>query len=74
MTKRLKTRAGRAAYALRQQSVEPVFGIIKSAVRTPGRVPNICRPLPTELLSRCFRAPARGELSCLRSCCAPLRG
>ena len=30
MKHRLKTRAGRAAYALRKQTVEPVFGIIKS--------------------------------------------
>lgn len=30
MKLRLKTRAGRAAYALRKQTVEPVFGIIKS--------------------------------------------
>ncbi|MFZ1538974.1 MAG: transposase [Chromatiaceae bacterium] len=29
---RLKTRAGRAAYALRKQTVEPVFGIIKSVM------------------------------------------
>ncbi len=28
----LKTKAGRAAYALRKQSVEPVFGIIKSVM------------------------------------------
>ncbi|WP_251199465.1 IS1182-like element ISAzo1 family transposase [Aromatoleum aromaticum] len=28
----LKTRAGRAAYALRKQTVEPVFGIIKSVM------------------------------------------
>ncbi len=28
----LKTRAGRAAYALRKQTVEPVFGIIKSVL------------------------------------------
>jgi transposase len=28
----LKTKAGRAAYALRKQTVEPVFGIIKSAM------------------------------------------
>jgi hypothetical protein len=47
MTKRLKTRAGRAAYALRQQSVEPVLGIIKSALsfcqfltRGPANVQN----------------------------------
>jgi hypothetical protein len=26
---RLKTKAGRTAYALRKQTVEPVFGIIK---------------------------------------------
>jgi hypothetical protein len=32
MTNRIKTRAGRAAYALRKQSVEPVFGIIKSVL------------------------------------------
>lgn len=32
MANRLKTRAGRAAYALRKQSVEPVFGIIKSVM------------------------------------------
>ena len=29
---RLKTRVGRAAYALRKQTVEPVFGIIKSVI------------------------------------------
>ena len=28
----LKTQAGRAAYALRKQTVEPVFGIIKSVM------------------------------------------
>jgi transposase len=28
----LKTKAGRAAYALRKQTVEPVFGVIKSAM------------------------------------------
>ena len=32
MTHRLKTGAGRAAYALRKQPVEPVFGIIKSVM------------------------------------------
>ena len=32
MTPRLKTGAGRAAYALRKQRVEPVFGIIKSVM------------------------------------------
>jgi hypothetical protein len=32
MTHRLKTRSGRAAYALRKQTVEPVFGIIKSVM------------------------------------------
>jgi transposase len=32
MANRLKTRTGRAAYALRKQSVEPVFGIIKSVM------------------------------------------
>jgi hypothetical protein len=32
MAHRLKTKAGRAAYALRRQSVEPVFGIIKSVM------------------------------------------
>ena len=32
MGQRLKTRAGRAAYALRKQTVEPVFGIIKSVM------------------------------------------
>ena len=32
MANRLQTRAGRTAYALRKQSVEPVFGIIKSAL------------------------------------------
>ncbi len=29
---RLKTKAGRALYALRKQTVEPVFGIIKSVM------------------------------------------
>lgn len=32
MTHRLKTRTGRATYALRKQTVEPVFGIIKSVL------------------------------------------
>jgi hypothetical protein len=32
MKHRLKTRAGRALYALRKQTVEPVFGIIKSVM------------------------------------------
>ena len=32
MTHRLTTLAGRAAYALRKQTVEPVFGIIKSVM------------------------------------------
>lgn len=32
MKQTLKTRAGRAAYALRKQTVEPVFGIIKSVL------------------------------------------
>jgi len=32
MKHQLKTRTGRAAYALRKQTVEPVFGIIKSAM------------------------------------------
>ena len=32
MACRLKTKAGRAAYALRKQTVEPVFGIIKSVM------------------------------------------
>lgn len=32
MAYRLKTKAGRAAYALRKQTVEPVFGIIKSVM------------------------------------------
>ena len=32
MAHRLRTRAGRAAYALRKQTVEPVFGIIKSVM------------------------------------------
>jgi len=32
MTHKLQTKAGRAAYALRKQTVEPVFGIIKSVL------------------------------------------
>jgi transposase len=32
MTHQLKTKAGRALYALRKQTVEPVFGIIKSVM------------------------------------------
>lgn len=32
MAHRLKTKAGRSAYALRKQTVEPVFGIIKSVL------------------------------------------
>jgi transposase len=32
MAQRLKTKAGRALYALRKQTVEPVFGIIKSVM------------------------------------------
>jgi transposase len=33
MARRLTTQAGKAAYALRKQTVEPVFGIIKSVMR-----------------------------------------
>ncbi|MGB5011057.1 MAG: transposase, partial [Candidatus Dechloromonas phosphoritropha] len=43
----LKTRTGRAAYALRKQTVDPVFGIIKSVMglrqfllRGPSNVKN----------------------------------
>ena len=32
MSHRLKTKAGRACYALRKQTIEPVFGIIKSVM------------------------------------------
>ena len=32
MAHRLKTKAGRAQYALRKQTIEPVFGIIKSVM------------------------------------------
>ena len=32
MKHRLKTKAGRAAYGQRKQTVEPVFGIIKSVM------------------------------------------
>jgi len=32
MSHRLKTQAGRARYALRKQTIEPVFGIIKSVM------------------------------------------
>ena len=32
MRRRLKTESGKAIYKLRQQTVEPVFGIIKSAM------------------------------------------
>jgi hypothetical protein len=32
MKHRLKTREGKALYALRKQTVEPVFGIIKSVM------------------------------------------
>ena len=32
MVHRLKTPAGKALYALRKQTVEPVFGIIKSVM------------------------------------------
>ena len=33
MKHRLKAHKGRALYALRKQTVEPVFGIVKSALR-----------------------------------------
>ena len=33
MKHRLKTRAGRALYGFRKQTVEPVFGIIKAVMR-----------------------------------------
>lgn len=33
MAHRLKTRSGRADYALRKQTVEPVFGVIKLAMK-----------------------------------------
>ena len=32
MAHKLKTKAGQALYALRKQTVEPVFGIIKSVL------------------------------------------
>ena len=32
MSHRLKTKEGRARYALRKQTIEPVFGIIKSVM------------------------------------------
>lgn len=32
MTHRVATQAGRARYKLRQQTVEPIFGIIKAAL------------------------------------------
>ncbi|WP_028300998.1 transposase, partial [Oceanospirillum beijerinckii] len=32
MAHKLRTKAGRAIYALRKQTVEPVFGIIKSVL------------------------------------------
>ncbi|NMQ27737.1 IS5/IS1182 family transposase, partial [Candidatus Accumulibacter phosphatis] len=32
MSHRLKTKDGRARYALRKQTIEPVFGIIKSVM------------------------------------------
>ena len=32
MARRLATQAGRKLYALRQQTIEPVFGIIKAAL------------------------------------------
>jgi len=32
MKRELQTRVGRATYALRKQTVEPVFGIIKSVL------------------------------------------
>jgi Transposase DDE domain len=32
MAHRTRTAAGRASYKLRQQTIEPVFGIIKSAM------------------------------------------
>ncbi len=32
MAQRLKTKAGRALYAIRKHTVEPVFGIIKSVM------------------------------------------
>lgn len=50
MKHRLKTRAGRAVYGLRKQTVEPVFGIIKSVMRF------------RQFLLRGFEA-ARGEWS-----------
>jgi len=42
MRPRLKTRVGKRLYKLRQQTVEPVFGILKSVIgfgqlRLPGR-------------------------------------
>jgi transposase len=68
MAHRTSTAAGRALYKLRQQTIEPVFGIIKSAMgfrrllrAAPLRSPLRCAPgLPVGRLSRSARLSMRG--------------
>ena len=45
MTNRLQTGAGRAAYALRKQTVEPVFWNIQSVMAVMGFRPLLTRGL-----------------------------
>jgi hypothetical protein len=57
MAHKLKTKAGRALYALRKQTVEPVFGIIKSR----ARIPSVLPARPEESLGRMDAGlPSRG--------------
>ena len=42
MTHRLKTRKGRADYALRKQTVEPVFGVIKQVMKFRQFLGSFC--------------------------------
>ena len=68
MAHRLKTLAGRALYALRKQTPEPVFGIIKSAlgIETEGYVHQLHFYYPKsggfEELPRAFEAHVKDRV------------
>ena len=48
MRHRLKTRAGRASYGKRKQTVEPDFGIIKAGMRFRQILPRGLEAVPGE--------------------------
>jgi len=56
MTRKLRTKAGRAVYKLRSQTVEPVFGQIKSALGCRGFLRRGFEAVQSEwsLICACF--------------------